>query len=165
MLANCYIHIYSNPDSSFFCILSLLQIQDDLTVYVAEPRLALGQRCGEEAPAGLWLRPRRSLRQNQGLHPDAAYALQPGGAASWDGAENCPLPPEGETATFPSGPKNSDTAYYRQITDQKNPSLVMFLLHGCMFTCSKYLNIYSKKSATVINTWLVPSNQNMGMFR
>lgn len=41
------------------------------------------------------------------------------------------------------------------ITDKlhtKNPPLVVFLLHGCMFTCSKYLNIDSKKSAIVINT-------------
>lgn len=84
------------PDSS---LLSLLQIQDDLRVHVAEPRPAVGRGGGEAAPAGLRVRPRCGLRQDQGLHPYAAHALQPGGAAGGNGPEDRPLPPEGESLT------------------------------------------------------------------
>ena len=73
------------------------QVQDDLRVHVAEPRPAVGQGRGEEAHAGLRVRPRRRLRQDQGLHPHAAHPLQPGGAAGGDGPENRPLPPEGKS--------------------------------------------------------------------
>lgn len=72
------------------------QIQDDLRVYVAQPRPAVGQRRGEAAAAGLRVRPRRGLREDQGVHPHPADPLQPGGAASRNGPEDCPLPAEGE---------------------------------------------------------------------
>lgn len=100
----------SRADSSLFCALSLLQVQDDLTVHVAEPRPALRQRGGEEAAGGLRLQPGHSLRQNQGLHPDTSHALQPGGAAGRHGAENRPLPAEGTAATPLVDPRNSRVA-------------------------------------------------------
>ena len=67
---------------------------------MAEPRPAVRQGRGEEAPAGLRLRPRRGLRQNQSVHPDASDAVQPGGAAGGDGAEDRPLPAEGKRLNF-----------------------------------------------------------------
>lgn len=90
----------SRAYSSLFCDLVVLQVQNDLTLHMAEPRPALGQRGRKEAPRRLRLRPGHSLRQNQGLHPDATHALQPGGAAGRHGAEDRPLPAEGKAASL-----------------------------------------------------------------
>lgn len=78
---------------------SFTQVQDDLRVYVAKPRTVIRQRSSEKASPGVWIRPRCGLWQNQGLHPHTTYPLQPGGAASRNGPENRPVPPEGEFLT------------------------------------------------------------------
>lgn len=63
---------------------------------MAQSRPPVGQRGSEEAGAGLRLRARRGLRQDQGVRPHATHTLLPGGAEGRNGWENSPLPSEGQ---------------------------------------------------------------------